>query len=201
MPPARNRSLPGAAAGCRGALPHDAEALVADADAVLVDNRFPEFAGAVCRAAKARGLPIVIDLDQATRPDDALLQLGSHVVASAEALRGTTGETDFGEGLAVLAEHLTGFLAVTDGEHGVFWREGGALRHMPGFTGGGRRHAGRGRRLPRRLHAAPWRKARSSRARCASAAPPPRSNAPTSAAAAGAPRRAEVDRFLRRQDS
>ncbi len=72
-------------------LPADAAALVADADAVLVDNRFPEFVTAVCRAAQAREIPIVIDLDQATQPDDPLLALGTHVIASAEALRGTTG--------------------------------------------------------------------------------------------------------------
>ena len=33
-------------------------------DAVLVDNRFPEFVTAVCRAAQKRKIPIVIDLDQ-----------------------------------------------------------------------------------------------------------------------------------------
>ncbi len=114
-------------------LPHDAQNLVADANVVLVDNRFPEFVGAVCQAAKTRGLPIVIDLDQATTPDDALLKLGSHIVASAEALRGTTGEKDFTKGLSLLAKYLTGFLAVTDGEYGVYWREGDALRCMPGF--------------------------------------------------------------------
>ncbi len=119
--------------GLEQVLPRDAAAVVADADAVLVDNRFPEFVASVCRAAVARRLPIVIDLDQATRTDDVLLKLGSHVIASTEALRGTTGEKDLGKGLALLAKHLTGFLAVTDGEHGVYWREGDTLRHMPGF--------------------------------------------------------------------
>ncbi len=33
-------------------LPADADRLVADADAVLVDNRFPDFVTAVCRAAQ-----------------------------------------------------------------------------------------------------------------------------------------------------
>ncbi len=120
--------------GLSQALPANADALVADADVVLVDNRFPEFVTAVCKAAKARGLPIVIDLDLATTPDDALLKLGSHVIASSEGLRGTTGENDFGKGLASLAEHVTGFLAVTDGEHGVSWRDRDTLRHMPGFN-------------------------------------------------------------------
>src|SRR5664279_3844918 len=114
-------------------LPGDAEKLVADVDAVLVDNRFPEFVTAVCRAAHARKIPIVIDLDMATKPDDPLLKLGSHVVASAEALHGTTGVSDYGAGLQRLAEHVSGFLAITDGPNGVYWLDSGTLKHMPAF--------------------------------------------------------------------
>jgi sulfofructose kinase len=116
-----------------GVLPVDAGGMVADVDAVLVDNRFPEFVNAVCRAAQSRKIPIVIDLDQATKMDDSLLALGTHVVASAEALRGTTGLDDHGAGLRRLAEHVGGFLAVTDGPNGVYWLDQGHVRHMPAF--------------------------------------------------------------------
>ncbi len=115
-------------------LPADPARLVADADAVLVDNRFPDFVTAVCRAAQARKIPIVIDLDLATRPDDPLLKLGTHVVSSAEALFGTTGASDYGNGLQRLAEHVSGFLAITDGPKGIYWLDGGALRHLPAFV-------------------------------------------------------------------
>jgi sulfofructose kinase len=114
-------------------LPKDAAKLVADAAAVLVDNRFPEFVTAVCRAAHARKIPIVIDLDQATKLDDPLLTLGTHVVASAEALLGMAGSSDYKEALKALAEHLSGFVAITDGPKGVYWLEGGELRHLPAF--------------------------------------------------------------------
>ncbi len=114
-------------------LPADAAALVADVDALLVDNRFPEFVAAVCHAAQARGIPIVIDVDLRTSADDPLLKLGSHVVASTEALQGVTGHTDHGAGLRCLAEHLSGFLAVTDGPNGVYWLDNGKLEHMPAF--------------------------------------------------------------------
>jgi sugar/nucleoside kinase (ribokinase family) len=115
------------------ARPADAARLVADVDAVLVDNRFPEFVMAVCRAAQTRKIPIVIDLDLATEPDNPLLKLGTHVVSSAEALHGTTGLTDYGAGLQRLSEHISGFLAVTDGPNGVYWRDNGTLRHLPAF--------------------------------------------------------------------
>jgi len=114
-------------------LPVNAARLVADADAVLVDNRFPEFVTAVCRAAQARRIPIVVDLDLATKVDDPLLALGTHVVASTEALCATTGLDGTGAGLQRLAEQLNCFLAVTDGPHGITWLEAGSVRHMPAF--------------------------------------------------------------------
>jgi len=114
-------------------LPDDADALVRDADAVLVDNRFPEFVTAVCRAAQTRQIPRVVDLDLATRPDDPLLALGSHVIASSEALRATTGLEDLAAALKRLAAHVSSFVAVTDGPDGVAWLEDGTLRHMLAF--------------------------------------------------------------------
>jgi sugar/nucleoside kinase (ribokinase family) len=114
-------------------VPNDPAKLLAYADAVLVDNRFPQFVTAVCRAAQARKIPIVIDLDQSTRVDDPLLALGTHVVASAEALFGMTGLQDYKGALERLAEHLSGFVAITDGPKGVYWLEGGELRHLPAF--------------------------------------------------------------------
>ncbi len=116
------------------ALPADANWLVADADAVLVDNRFPDFVGAVCRAARKRTIPVVIDLDQATRVDHPLFKLGTHVIASAEALHGSTGLSDLGAALKQLAAHVGGFVAVTDGPNGVSWLAGDTLRHMPAFA-------------------------------------------------------------------
>lgn len=120
-------------AGLGDAVPGDPVALVADVDAVLVDNRFPAFVTPVCRAARARNLPVVIDLDQATQVSDPLLRLGSHIIASAEALIGGTGESDLGAGLKRLGAHVTGFIAVTDGPNGVCWREGDHVRHLPAF--------------------------------------------------------------------
>jgi sulfofructose kinase len=119
--------------GLSQALPRDPQALVADVDAVLIDNRFPEFVTAIARAAQARKIPLVIDLDLATKPDDPLLALGSHVIASSEALRASVGSDDPGVGLTCLAAHVSGFLAVTEGPNGVYWLENGSLRHMAAF--------------------------------------------------------------------
>ena len=184
--------------GLGDVLPANADALVADADAVLVDNRFAKFVTAVCRAARRRGIPLVIDLDQATKPDDPLLQLGTHVIASFEALHGTTGSTDFAAALRALAAHNAGFLAVTDGANGVYWLEGGSLRHMPALAvtaidtlgAGDVFHAGftlalaEGRALTEALHFA----SAAAALKCT-----------RFGGAAAAPRRAEVDTFLTRR--
>lgn len=115
------------------AVPADTARLLADADAVLIDNRMPAFVTAVCKAARLRKIPVVIDLDLATRQDDPLLKLGSHVVASVEALSATTALKEPEAALRKLAEHASCFLAVTDGPNGVYWLEDSALKHMPAF--------------------------------------------------------------------
>ncbi len=114
------------------ALPDGASA-VADAGALLVDNRFPEFVTVLCEAARARNLPIILDADKATRPDDHLLTLATHVIFSTEALRGTTGERGVAEGLKAMRPRLGGFLSATDGPAGSYWFEGDELRHLPAF--------------------------------------------------------------------
>lgn len=112
----------------------DPKAAVAAVDAVLLDNRYANITLPICAAAKARGIPRVLDLDKAAPADDPLTQGSTHVISSAEALRGSTGLHDLGAALRKLGEGYKGFLAVTDGPDGVYWRdEGGEVRHMDAF--------------------------------------------------------------------
>jgi len=119
--------------GLTDAAPKDAKAAVTEIDAVLLDNRYPNFVTPIYQAAQARGIPRVIDLDRATTPDDALLAASTHVISSAEALRGTAGSDDLRKALTALGKQYSGFLAVTDGPDGVYWLEEGKVRHMPAF--------------------------------------------------------------------
>jgi sugar/nucleoside kinase (ribokinase family) len=109
------------------------EQAVADVDAVLLDNRYPDFVTPICNAALARGIPRVLDFDRAASFDDPLLLSCSHVISSAEALRGTTGLNDLRAALKRLGEAFGGFLAYTDGSDGVYWLENGEIRHMEAF--------------------------------------------------------------------
>jgi sulfofructose kinase len=108
------------------ARPDDPSGLVATADAVLADNRFPEFVLPICAAARARGIPVVLDADKPTRATDILLRVASHVIFSAEGLRATAGTPDLGAGLERIAAASRSFLAATDGANGMVWRVPGA---------------------------------------------------------------------------
>lgn len=119
--------------GLSDARPTNADRLVADVDALLADNRFPDFVAELCRAGRARNIPVVVDVDQASDPRHALFALGTYVIASRTALRGITGEDDPGGGLRALSAYVPGFLAVSDGPNGIYWLEGPELRHMPAF--------------------------------------------------------------------
>jgi sulfofructose kinase len=113
--------------------PHNAERTVSAMDAVLLDNRYPNFVIPICNAAKARGIRRILDFDKAAPLDDPLLMACSHVISSSEALRGSTGLDDLPAALKKLGQHFNGFVAVTDGEHGVYWIDNGEIRHMPAF--------------------------------------------------------------------
>ncbi len=114
-------------------VPADAAALVAGADAVLVDNRRPYFVQPVCVAARARGIPVVLDVDKATHSGDALLASATHVIFSGESLRATMATDDLAAALRQTHRELQRFVAVTDGINDVLWCEGGPIEALPAF--------------------------------------------------------------------
>ena len=107
--------------------------LVANTDAVLADNRFPEFVADVCQAALARRIPVVLDADEPRRDSNVLLTLVSHVIFSAEGLRATAGTDHLGRALLDISKQTTAFVAVTDGANDVLWLDDGELRQIPAF--------------------------------------------------------------------
>jgi sugar/nucleoside kinase (ribokinase family) len=115
------------------AVPADPDAIVAGADAVLADNRFPLFVRPVCEAGRRRKIPVVLDGDKATVEDDPLFRICSHVVFSSECLRATTGITDLAEGLKRIARHSDAFLAVSNGPGDIVVLDRGVVRTVPVF--------------------------------------------------------------------
>jgi sulfofructose kinase len=115
------------------AMPDDPERIVSGADAVLADNRYPDFVRPVCEAARRRNLPVVLDGDRPTVEDDPLFRIASHVVFSWECLRETTGVADLAEGLKRIAGRTDAFLAVSNGPDHIVYLEGGKVCHLSVF--------------------------------------------------------------------
>jgi sugar/nucleoside kinase (ribokinase family) len=115
-------------------IPDDPETIVASADLVLADNRYPDFARPICEAARRRGIPVVLDGDKPTKESDALFRIASHVVFSSECLKATTGVGDLSEGLKRIAQHTDAFLAVSNGPDDILFLENGAIRRVPVFA-------------------------------------------------------------------
>jgi sulfofructose kinase len=106
---------------------------IADADAVLIDNRFPEFVLPVAREAVGRGRIVVLDGDKPTRMTDELLVHSTHIVFSADGLRATAGTGDLAAALAIAAPRTRAVIAVTDGPRDMLWLADGALHRLPAF--------------------------------------------------------------------
>lgn len=107
--------------------------LVGRADAALVDIRWPEGAAAVLKAARAAGIPAVLDAD--TGPSAVITELASlasHVVFSEPAALALSGCPAPGAALRTLADRFAGFLAVTAGPEGCYWleRDGRDIRQL-----------------------------------------------------------------------
>lgn len=117
-------------------LPLDA---IAAAQAVLADPRWPEGAAALLRAARARGVPTVLDGDVAEREVfDALLPLTDFAVFSAPGLAGYSGsDASAAAGAAAALRHALSrgcrLAAVTLGERGIVWDDGNGLQRLPAF--------------------------------------------------------------------
>src|SRR5271155_5855286 len=114
-------------------VPADAEAAIANADAVLADNRFPAFVQPICAAARRANLPVVLDGDRPTVMDDPLFGIATHVVFSAECLRETTGIADLAAALRRIARETNAFLAVSNGPDDIVYLEAGVPRRLPVF--------------------------------------------------------------------
>jgi sulfofructose kinase len=115
------------------AMPDDPERIVSAADAVLADNRYPDFVRPICEAARRRDLPVVLDGDRPTVEDDPLFRVASHVVFSWECLRETTGVADLAEGLKRIAGRTDAFLAVSNGPDDIVYLEDGRVCRLPVF--------------------------------------------------------------------
>lgn len=106
-----------------------------DCDAVLADPRWPEGALALFRAARARGLPTVLDGDVADAAVfDALLPAVDLAVFSEPGLAGyAAGARTVDEQLRFALARGCRLAAVTLGERGLAWADTEGMHALPAF--------------------------------------------------------------------
>jgi sulfofructose kinase len=106
--------------------------LPAGTSAVLGDVAWVTGATRLLAAARAAGVPGVIDGDRVV-DDRSYFDIASHVAYSAATVRALTGLDDPREGLAALAGSARNWLCVTDGPRGVWYGAHGAIAHAPAY--------------------------------------------------------------------
>jgi sugar/nucleoside kinase (ribokinase family) len=112
----------------------DADTLLADSSAILVENRCADFCTDLCAEARRRGIPVVVDVDRTMSQREGLLTASSHLVFSSEALQSTAGIPDDAEALKRMAALTPSFLAGTQGAQGTLWLdENRTLQRTPAF--------------------------------------------------------------------
>lgn len=112
----------------------DADKLLQDCDAILIESRCAEFAADLCTEARKHGIPVVVGIDQAMSLREGLLTASSHLIFSGEALRATAGIPNDAEALNKIAKLTPSFLAATRGPLGTVWLdEQQRLRETPAF--------------------------------------------------------------------
>lgn len=100
--------------------------------AVMADVRWPGAAELALLAAREAGIPGILDADVGPRDIiERLVGLASHVVASEGGAALVTGGATPLQSAERLSSGHPGFVAVTGGEKGCWWGEGGTVRHTP----------------------------------------------------------------------
>jgi sulfofructose kinase len=112
----------------------DAEELLADCQAVLVESRCGAFCVDLCAEARRRGIPVIVGVDRAMALTDGLLTTASHLLFPSEQVQETAGIAHDGEALKHLAGLTPAFLAATRGPRGTIWLNEAATREeTPAF--------------------------------------------------------------------
>ena len=105
------------------------EQLIAKADFVLTDVRWPEGAARSLKVAREHGVPSLLDADTSPTNIMHLVKLARYSVFSKSGLEMATGLKGIERGLQQAQKDSGAFVAVTLGEKGCSWLENGKMSH------------------------------------------------------------------------
>jgi sulfofructose kinase len=101
--------------------------------AVLGDTRWQEGSAHLFRLAREAGIPAVLDADREPERVPELLTLATHIAFSMQGLRDITGHSDARRALEAFSLGDEVWLGVTNGGEGLFFWSEGAVHHLPAF--------------------------------------------------------------------
>ena len=104
-----------------------------DAEAILVDTRWPEGALLGLKLARSNKVPAILDADLPVPKDGALVQAATHVAFSARGLADFSGIDDPAEAIRSVNARTEAWCCVTRGSEGVLAIEDGQLTSYPAF--------------------------------------------------------------------
>jgi len=102
-------------------------------DAALADTRWPQGGPVVLKAARAKGVPAIVDAEAPIGEATDTVRSGTHIAFSMQGLRDYAGHADVESGLRQAAADTGAWVCVTDGANGVTWLKGGETGHVPAF--------------------------------------------------------------------
>ncbi|MEY9760699.1 sugar/nucleoside kinase (ribokinase family) [Bradyrhizobium ottawaense] len=136
----------------------NADELLADCRAVLVESRCASFCVDLCAEARRRGIPVIVGVDRAMSLQDGLLTAASHLLFASEQVQETAGIADDAKALQTPGQADAG-LPCRDPRSARYdlAERGRRAGRDGGLPGPGGRYARRRRRLSWRLRAWPRR--------------------------------------------
>ncbi len=105
-----------------------------DADAVLVDTRWPEGALFGLKLAQSIEVPAILDADLPVPKDGQLVRAATHIAFSERGLKEFVGIEDVGEALKAVSGETEAWCCVTLGSEGVLAIENDRLFRRPAFS-------------------------------------------------------------------
>lgn len=111
----------------------NADAVTGSVQAVLIDNRFPEFSLEVARAARRNKVPVLLDADNPTRLTEELFKASTHIIFSAHGLRESVHIKEPEAALQKVAAMTDAYVSVTSGSAGAWWLHHGDSGHDKAF--------------------------------------------------------------------
>jgi len=113
--------------------PLDLEAALAGACALLLDDSAPRAQAQIASVARARGIPVIVDLTAPTEGAGALVAFADVLISSERMMSELAPRRDLAQALGELMRLGPRAVVVTLGAAGAVGRHGGELIEVPGY--------------------------------------------------------------------